>query len=177
MIEPGSLRLALGSAIAFVAAMLAERLMVQNGNHFYYSLALPMTAVAVPIERPPPPKGRTRGARWEELAPGVLRWWADPDRRELPSGLHGIVVLAQSRRGIELTFRWAPPFSPLLAASWLIFLGALRQELELTVPIALALTLGVLFLHHQSAVRAAAELRWAFVRGSDEDPSAEDAPG
>jgi hypothetical protein len=38
----------------------------------------------------------------------------------------------------------------------------------LTLPLALALTAGTAYLYWTRARRAAAELRWAFVRGGDE---------
>ena len=95
-----------------------------------------------------------------------IRFWADPDKRRAPSGLHGAIRLYRAGSGqVGLAVRWRPPWSLLLAAAWLVVLGVVRQEPQITVPIALAWVIGVLVIYRQAALRAAAELRWAFVQG------------
>ncbi|MEQ1507767.1 MAG: hypothetical protein ABMB14_36400, partial [Myxococcota bacterium] len=77
---------------------------------------------------------------------------------------------AQGRRGIELDVRWSPPWTPMLALLWFAVLGIARGEGLLTVSIAVGMALAVWWLYAERAQRAAAELRWAFVRGSEAEP-------
>ena len=173
--EPGSLALAVAAGIVFLGGMVLEtRVLLRLRWDWYFLPGFPLGARIVPIPRPPEGGGRTRSVRWEVAAPHLVRFWADPSDRSAPSGLHGVVILAQGRQGVELGFRWAPPWTPILAATWLAVLGAARGEGHVTVPIAAAIVLGIGLLYAQQARRVAAELRWAFVRG-DEPP--EDPPG
>lgn len=163
--------LALGVALAFLGGMVLEtRVLLRWRRDWYFLPGFPVLPRLVPILKPPEGQGRTASVRWEVSAPNVVRWWADPSERKAPRGLHGVVVLAQGRRGIELDVRWAPPWTPFLAALWLALLGVLRGEAQLTVPIALAVAFAVAVVYADRARRVAAELRWSFVnRGSDEE--------
>jgi hypothetical protein len=99
-----------------------------------------------------------------------VHFWADPGERAAPMGLHGVVVLAQGRQGVELEVRWAPPWTPLFAALWLAGLGAARGEGSTTIPIACCIAVGLFVVYFERARRIAAELRWSFVRGEPAEP-------
>lgn len=164
--EPGSLRLALGAALLLIGALVVEtRVLLRWRSDAWFSLALPLGVRLVPIPTAPVGSGRTASVRWEVSGPGRVRFWADPDERIAPTGLRGMVWLAQGRAGIELDVRWAPPLSPVLAAAWLAGLGIVRGEAAVTVPIALLMVGGLGLLYWERARRVAAELRWAFLRG------------
>lgn len=174
--EAGSLALALAAAIVFLGGMVLEtRVLLRFRRDWYFLPGFPLGARIVPIPRPPEGSGRTRSVRWEVAAPHLVRFWADPSDRTAPTGLHGVVILAQGRQGVELELRWAPPWTPILAATWLAVLGAARGEGRLTVPIAIVILLAIGALYAQQARRIAAELRWSFVRGTEPPP--EDPPG
>ncbi|MEZ4239312.1 MAG: hypothetical protein R3F59_24790 [Myxococcota bacterium] len=74
------------------------------------------------------------------------------------------------RNGVELDVRWAPPWTPVLAACWLAGLGVVRGEASLTVPIAVGIVVALLAVYGERAHRVAAELRWSFVAGDAEPP-------
>jgi hypothetical protein len=170
-VQDGSLYLAIGAAFLFLGGLVLEtRVLLRWRADWYFLPGLPIGARLVPIPRPPEGAGRTESVCWEVSAPNLVRFWADPNERVTPSGMHGVVVLVQGRRGIELDFRWSPPWTPLLAAVWLAVLGMVRGEGTLTVPIAVAIVIGILVVYGDRARRVAAELRWAFVRGEPADP-------
>jgi hypothetical protein len=83
-----------------------------------------------------------------------------------------VVLLGSTARGVELDVRWAPPLTPILAAVWLAALGGWRGEASLTVPIALAIVIGVGVLYWDRARRVAAELRLAFAAWEPPDEAA-----
>jgi hypothetical protein len=170
-VESGSLALALAAGLVFVGGMVLEtRVLLRFRRDWYFLPGFPLGLRVVPIPRPPEGSGRTASVRWEVSSPHVVRYWADPSERVTPSGLHGVVILAQGRQGVELEIRWAPPWTPFLAAIWLAVLGTARGEGHLTIPIAVAIVLAIAFLYAERARRIAAELRWAFVRGDEPPP-------
>lgn len=169
--EAGQLSVALFAAVVFVAGLVIEtRVLLQWRADWYFLPGFPLGLRLVPIPRAPEGSGRTASVRWEVSAPNLVRFWADPSERAAPSGMHGVVVLAQGRQGIELDFRWAPPWTPLLAALWLAVLGIARGEGQTTVPIAVAIAVGIGVVYFERARRVAAELRWAFVQGEPQPP-------
>lgn len=166
--DPSSLGLALAAGLVFLGGMVLEtRVLLRLRPDWYFLPGLPIGARLVPIARPPEGSGRTPSVRWEVAKPHLVRFWADPSERVTPSGLHGVVVLAQGRSGVELDVRWSPPWTPLVAALWLAVLGTARGEGHVTVPIAVAIVLAIGVLYAERARRIAAELRWAFVRESE----------
>lgn len=170
MVEPGSSTLAIAAAVLFLGGWLLEtRILLRWRTDAYFLAAFPLGLRPVPIPVAPEGQGRTRSVLWEASRPDLVRFWADPRDRTTPSGMHGVVVLTRSRRGVELEVRWAPPWTPLVAAVWLACLGIVREEAALTVPIAACIVGAVLFVYGERARRVAAELRWAFVRGGDDD--------
>jgi hypothetical protein len=174
MVEEGSLVLPVVAALLLIGGWFAETQLVGRWRADWYFLAgLPLGARLVPIPEAPEGEGRTHSVCWEVSGPELVRYWVDPSSRNAPSGLHGVVVLLRTRHGVELDVRWAPPWTPILAAAWLAGLGILRGEAQLTVPIASCMVLGLFVVYGARARRVAAELRWSFVRG--EPP--EDEPG
>ena len=172
--EPGSLGLAILVASLLLGGLWVEtRVLLRRRADWYFLPGFPIGGRLVPIPKPPEGSGRTATVVWEVSAPNLVRFWVDPADRTSPTGLHGVVILAQGRRGIELEVRWAPPWSPILAALWLASLGVARGEGALTVPIAAVMTVGMIVLYGERARRAAAELRWAFLAGSEPDPPSE----
>lgn len=173
--EPGQLYLAILAAFLFLGGLVFEtRVLLRWRSDWYFLPGIPIAGRLVPIPHPPEGAGRTASVRWEVGAPNLVRFWADPAERVAPSGLHGVVVLVQGRRGVELVLRWAPPWTPLFAAVWLAALGVVRGEGAMTVPIAVAIAVGILVVYGERAQRVAAELRWAFVRG--DAPADPDGP-
>jgi hypothetical protein len=164
--------MALAVALALLGGLWLEtRVLLARRRDGYFLVGIPLWQALVPVPRAPEGSGQTASVRWEvsDEAPNLVRWWADPKDRKAPTGLHGVVILAQGRRGIELEVRWAPPWTVLLAALWLAALGIARGE-PFTVPIAAVMVLGTFVLYGERARRAAAELRWAFLSGSEPDP-------
>lgn len=161
-----SLPLALGVAFALLGGLMLEtRVLTRFRRDWYFALALPLALQLVPIPKPPEGSGRTATVCWERSAPHIVRFWADPSARAAPMGLRGIVMMAQSSRGIALEVWWAPPLSALVAPLWLALLGLMRGEGAITVPLAAAILAGILWLYRERAKVAAAELRWAFLQG------------
>jgi hypothetical protein len=169
LLAEGSMRLALGSALMLIGGMVLERFLLTRFRWMaYFSAGFPLFPQLVPIPTRPTGRGETATVHWEvvEGREDRIRFWADPDQRRAPSGLHGAVRLYPLSGGrTGLAVRWSPPWTLLLAAGWLVVLGVIRQEPQITVPIALVWVLGVLMIYRQAALRAAAELRWAFIKG------------
>ena len=170
--ETGSLQLALFAAVTFLGGLVLEtRVLLRLRTRWYFSLGIPLAGTLVPVPRAPEGKGRTASVQWEVAEPGLVRFWANPDERKAPSGLHGIVQLVPTvGGGYGLSVRWAPPWIPLLAALWLALLGAARGEAALTVPIAVLIVAAILFVYGERARRVAHELRQAFLDVAPPDP-------
>jgi hypothetical protein len=162
------LNLALVAAVLFLGGLLLERAFLSFRwplAYFVAGFALFPELVPIPVA-PKAEAGRTATVQWERRDDLVL-YWAVPGAKESPMGLHGAVRLWRGPRGVHLIVRWSPPWSPLLAAAWLGGLGIARQDYW-AVPVAVMLVIAVLYGYRMYAVRAAAELRWAFVSGRDE---------
>lgn len=163
--EEGSLVLATIAALLFVGGMTFEtRVLPRWRQDAYFLVGFPLGQRLVPLPRAPKAdEGRTASVVWDRRTPNVVRWWSEPGARKVPTGLHGSVVLAQSRRGVELQFRWSPPWTALLGPVWLAALGVARGEAAVALPLGAVLLVGVLVGYGTSADRVAAELRWSFV--------------
>src|SRR5687768_4430471 len=93
-----------------------SRVLLRRRADWYFLPGFPIRGRLVPIPDAPEGSGQTASVRWEVSdAPNLVRFWVEPGSRSAPAGLHGVVILAQGRRGIELDVRWAPPWSPILA--------------------------------------------------------------
>lgn len=162
--------MALLAAVLFLGGLMVERVLLSLRPGWYFEVGLIMSPPLVPLPRLPEGGGSTATVSWE-AQDDVARFWSEPGARRAPMGLHGSVRFLRTTRGDwQPEVRWAPPWSPVLAALWLAGLGAVRGEAWLTVPIALAMVAGVFFLYRSSALRAAAELRWHWVSGRDGEP-------
>jgi hypothetical protein len=156
--------LALWAVAALVGGLLAERALLHFRPEWYFTAAFPLEPELLPLPRVPEAEaGKTASVHWERRTDLVL-YWSEPGTGA-PMGLHGAVRLVPTPRGVRMIAYWSPPWSPLLAATWLGGLGAARQEV-IVLPIACLMILGTLFVYRMFAVRAAAELRWAWVRES-----------
>ncbi len=167
--EEGSLQLALIAAVAFLGGLVLEtRVLLRFRPMWYFAITIPLGRPLVPIPRPPEGRGSTASVEWEVAGSGEhVRFWANPDERRAPSGLHGLVhLMPATGGGYGLQVRWAPPLVPLFAAAWLALLGAMRGEGELTIPIAVLIAAGILVVYGDRARRIAQELRQAFVDDS-----------
>ncbi|MBT3217547.1 MAG: hypothetical protein HN348_00515 [Proteobacteria bacterium] len=160
--DQGSLTLAVVAAVLFLGGLFVERQLLRWRHNWYFSAGFPVFPELLPIPRAPEGSGETSTVSWE-VVDGLVRFWADPAARKAPSGLHGAIRLILGPKEVRLVVRWSPPWSPLLAAGWLAGLGLVRGEGYFTVPIAAMIVLAVLFVYRQAAVRAARELRWAWV--------------
>ena len=161
-----------GFGVAMLAAGLmfgglaVERAMLVRLWGPYYALGFPLGRLLLPIPMAPQGSGSTAMVRWEVREEGVL-FWADPGSRSAPMGLHGLIRLRRRGGSVVLEVFWAPPWALIFAAIWLICLGLLRGEGWLTVPVGSSMVLGIAVLYWRSALTAARELRWAFVKGED----------
>jgi hypothetical protein len=158
-------------AVLAVAGLVVERLLLARGWHPYFAFGFPLGEELVPVPLAPEGEGRTASVRWAvDEDRGVVRFWAGPGDRTAPMGLHGEVALVRGPRGIHLPVRWAPSWTPLLALVWFAGLGLAQGSGHVTVPVGLGLAGLLLVLYRQAAVRAARELRWAFVDRRDGPP-------
>jgi hypothetical protein len=155
--------LAVFAALAFLGGLLIERALLSWRPTWYFTAGFPLLPELVPIPSPPNAEsGRTASVHWDRVG-DLVRFWALPGERDAPMGLHGAIRLVRGPRGVHLVVRWSPPWSPMLASAWLAGLGFVRHE-YFAIPIAAMLVLAVLFAYRTYAVRAAAELRWSWVR-------------
>ncbi len=174
-----------GLGIALLAAgvlfggLLLERILLTRGWMPYYRIGFPLGRAPLPVANPPTGDGKTASVCWIVDASGphhVVRYWAEPGSRRAPMGLHGLVHLRRARGQVALDVTWAPPWSPVFAALWLVFLGLFRGDGWVTVPVGSMMVLGIAVLYWRSAVLAARELRWAFVNGdAPEDPGGDES--
>jgi hypothetical protein len=167
-----------GLGIALVAAgvlfggLLLERILLTWPWLPYYRLSFPLGRALLPVPEAPKGEGQTPSVRWAIADAGdrrVVRFWAEPGSRRAPMGLHGLVHMRRMRGQVALDVAWAPPWSPVFAALWLLFLGLFRGDGWVTVPVGSMMVLGIAVLYWRSAMLAARELRWAFVQGLDDD--------
>lgn len=164
------------AAVIVVGGLFVERLLLGIGLRAYFRVGMPLGAELVPVPLAPRGEGRTATVRWKVDADGgSVRFWSQPGDRTAPMGLHGVVGLVRTPRGIQLPVRWSPPFTPFLALVWFAGLGVFRGQGLITVPIAVLIMAAAILLYRQSALRAAKELRWAFVSG-ERGPGPEDPP-
>lgn len=157
----GSPFVAAAAALTLLGGLLSERALLRWRPRAYFRVGFPLGAQPVPVAAvPQATSGRTAMVRWERDG-DELFFWAEPSERKGPMGLHGHVAFVRTTRNVQLDVTWAPPWTPLIAAVWLAGLGAARGEAALTAPISMVIVVGVLVLYRQSAVQAAAELRYA----------------
>jgi hypothetical protein len=168
-LRDGSLRRVAFAVLVVALSAVAERVWVALRWQPYFAAGIPLAEDPLPIARKPTESaGAVAGVRWERV-PGreAARWWADPERRIFPGGLHGIVYFGASGRGIQLVVRWSPPWTPIVAFLWLAGVGAADGQGWMTVPLAVLLTFGLAGLYRREAARAAAALRYGWARGDD----------
>ena len=160
------MNLALVVAASLVGGLFLERSLLTRWRHnAYFTLGFPLIPALVPIPDPPTGAGATASVQWEVVDKELVRFWSKPGDRSSPMGLHGAIHLTRAGRGVQLDVRWSPPLTPLAAATWLAALGSARGEAALMLPLAAAMIIGMILLYRSAAIRAAAELRWAWVRG------------
>jgi hypothetical protein len=161
------------AAFLFAGGLILEHALLRWRFDGFFFLGFPLHPELVPIPSPPEGSGRTSSVHWEVNKSGdSVRFWAI--RREAPMCLRGAVRLVRTRGAIRLAVTWSPPWSPLLAAAWLAAMGFRQDQGLLMVSVAGLMVLGILAIYRSAALRAAAELRWAWVQGDgdteDGDP-------
>ncbi len=155
------------AAVALIVGFTAiERLAVARAWTWYFDATGPLGAQPLPIPRAPAFEGEDGGIRWARHGDG-LRWWVERGARGAPGGLHGVVALAPHRHGLDLRFRWCPPWTPFLALAWFAGLGAVESRALVTWPLAAVLSGGIFLVYQQAAVRVAARLRYRWARDRD----------
>ena len=164
----GPVALLVGVALA-VGLFVEARLLVRWRTDAWFQAAIPLGAELVPVPRAPRGAGRTPSVRWEVGPPHLVRYWSDPADRAAPLGLHGVVVMREGRRGVELDVRWAPPWTLVLGPLWLALLGAARGDGPLLGAVAAVLLALGAWWYARAARRAAAELRWSFLEACGDD--------
>lgn len=150
----------------FVVVFLLERLALVRGWRLYYRLGLPLFPRPQPLVALPEGRGETATVWWAISSDPPTAWFhAAHGGGEAPWGLHGLVDLVADHQGrVQLMPRWSPPWTPIVAMMWFAGLGLSRGEGLLTVPLATLLVAAMLALYRQAALRAVAELRWAWVQ-------------
>lgn len=171
LLEGGDITTVAIVAVGVIGGLLLERVALTAGWRVYFRLGMPLGEDLVPIPLAPEGKGKTASVRWavDEEA-GFVRFWAQPGARSAPMGLRGVLGLVRSARGIHLPVRWSPPFTPFLALLWFAALGFARGQGLITIPIAGLIMAALIVVYRQAALRAARELRWAFVSGEEGAP-------
>jgi hypothetical protein len=163
----GSLWLGVLVGAVLVGGLGLERALLRWRRDPWFLTGFRLAPPPVPIARPPEGRGETATVAWEvsERDPTLVRFWARPGAPGSLGGLHGAVRFVPERDRVRLEVVWAPPWSPVVAALWLGILGAARGEGLLMVPLAVVMIVGLVAIFRGGARRAAAELRWAWVRG------------
>ncbi len=154
-------------ALVPVLGLLLEAGLIRVGWMPYFSAGFPLSPEPVAIRTVPTEPGRTGSVCWDVPEPGTIRWWSNPDARESLTGLHGVVRCLPQRGKVRLVIRWSPPWSPLLGSAGLLILGVYRELSHVTAPVSVLMTLGLMVLYHQGALRAAGELRYGLAGGVD----------
>ena len=144
----------------FFAELLARWLRLRP----WFGVGVPLDQELVPLPGLPEGAGHTSTVSWE-IDETTARWWA---HRGGTWGLHGQVVFHPRSGRMQLHISWAPPWTAIVAIVWGSALGA-RHGIG---PISsLGCTLMMLMLlagYRQAALRAVAELRWAWTQALEE---------
>jgi hypothetical protein len=145
----GSMRLVILTGGFLVLGFLLERLFVALKWPPYFRCGVAVWGPIRPEVRPPSEPGRNEWLHWQPLDSGEVIFWADARTRRSPSGLHGVWKLVPTEHGEEARAYWAPPWTPMFAAIWLVGLGATRGDAVMTATIAFGLigTLGAVYGH------------------------------
>lgn len=171
--------LAVAAALVFSASLGLEAAALRWRRTPWFAFGFPLGHELVPLPARPEGEGRTRALRWEVAEGGaIVRWWADPEAGLAPRGLHGLVRMRPEPPGrVHLEVWWAPAWTPLLAAVWLVGVGASRGEGAVVGPLG-ALWVGVvLYVGWTRALAAAAELRFGLARALDQSGASPGAQG
>jgi len=160
----GSLATALSVVLFIGIGFLVERLAMVRGWRGYYRVGVPLRPPLVPIQELPAGEGVTETVRWAVVEDSAF-FWSDPKKRSAPMGLHGRVDFLRTAQGVQLSVYWSLPWVPVLAIAWFGGLGLVTGQGTITVPTAALLVAALFFLYRVAAVRAVAELRWAWIGG------------
>ena len=82
-------------------------------------------------------------------------------------GLHGVVVLRARGGRYHFEIRWSPPWTPFGCLFVLLGHGVRVGTGYVVGPVCLGLAVMLVAVYHGAATRAAAELRWSFVKRED----------
>ncbi|MBW2255494.1 MAG: hypothetical protein JRI25_12965 [Deltaproteobacteria bacterium] len=152
---------------AILVATTVEWFLLWWRPRFYYRFAFPLGLEPLPIPSAPEGSGETATVAWTVVDDEVLYWAMPGSGRGLP-GLHGVVKLVPDRDRLRLVVRWAPPWSFVVLAAC-VGVGGATMGFAMVGGVSAALVLAaVVMVYNQAAIRAAAELRWAFVSPLDE---------
>ena len=145
----GSMRMVVLTGFFLVLGFLLERLCVALKWAPYFRVGVSVWGSVRRDVQPPSEAGRNQWLHWQTLKSGEVIFWADARTRRTPAGLHGVWKLVSTTHGEEVRACWAPPWTPVLAAIWLMGLGAMRGDVVMTATIAFALigTLGAVYGH------------------------------
>jgi hypothetical protein len=161
------LRSALLLVFALVGGMAMERWLIHYGVRWYLRAGLPLIEQLVPIPSMPKGQGRTASVIWKVVDGQFVHFWADPALGGAATGLHGAVRCVSVRGRVQMLVRWSPSWTPFIVISWLIVVGLAREGSFLSVSMAMVMAVLLMAVNRFAARRAAAELRWAFVRDSE----------
>ncbi len=155
---------------ALLLSFVVERaVMPRLRPSWWFRMGFPLGSQLRAIPRPPEGSGRTASVFWEVRDDRVV-FWADPANRAAPTGLHGSVGLVRGPNGWEIPVTFSPPWTGIVASAWMALLGILRGEPQIGGLLGALLVLVIVFAYRTAAVRAAAELRWSFVRQTEVEP-------
>ena len=157
-------RLAVLLVFSLIGGMAMEAMLIRYRIRWYLRAGFPLTEEMIPIPSLPEGKGATASVIWEVSEKNYVHFWADPRLGGATTGFHGAVRCLSSSGRVRLLMRWSPPWTPFFAISWLLVLGLNREGAFISATIAVGLAVVLMAVNRHAARRAAAELRWAFVR-------------
>ena len=165
--------LALIAGAVLLASLLGERHALTRGLRPYFDAGIRLVPPLVPLLAAPTGSGKTESVCWEvdPALPGRVRFWVEPRSRSSLGGLHGLVLFRAEAGRVVPEVRWSPPWTPLLAAIWLATVGSTRGEAVVSGVLAAGLVAVLMFAYRSAALRAAAELRWAWAAQGGDGPA------
>ena len=167
MLDPESVRLLALITLGGVGGLIIEWLMLRGGFGPYFRVGVALNVSPLPLDVMPEGGGQTSSVSWQVFEQGLVRFWAEQRLAGSVWGLHGLVHLRRHAGRYHVDIRWFPPWTPFLCLVALIVRGGFTGTIHVLGPVCFGFALMLVAVYHRAAVRAAAELRWAFVRSED----------
>ncbi len=164
--------------VVLVLGTVAEWALLTWRRDLFFLLGFQLIPPPVPILAVPEGEGETATAGWEvggEVP--VARFWARGGMASATPGLRGAIRFRRWRGVIALDVRWSPPWTPLFMLAWLGSFGAIHGNVVVAIPASLLAASALLLAFRAAAVRAVAELRYAWGALEEDEPHSTEPPG